>query len=113
MKFFYLGWQDNPVDFDSFFNQSSNTWCWGNPDILNIFTKTNTKNYHPSSYDVKEIDFASKDPSLLDTWVFDRVETFLNQSNRNVEMKNELLKTKTVFFLHLVGEFSSLPVFDL
>lgn len=33
------GWRNNPVDFDSVINQSTNTWGWGAPSVMNIFNK--------------------------------------------------------------------------
>ena len=102
----FSGWKDNPVNFDSLFNQSYKTWSWGSPDILNIFKKQQSNNnFYPFSYNSNEIDFASSDPSLLDKWVFEHVQKFLTESKRSEDMYKDLQQPKTVFFLHLLGEY--------
>ncbi|EFP12031.1 hypothetical protein CRE_30090 [Caenorhabditis remanei] len=95
------GWKKNPVQFDSVFNRSSNSWMWGSPDIVNLFDDLpNAKSF---SYSSDEEDFASEDASKLDKWVFDHFETFLSSASTNNELKMKLNEPKSVFFLHLLG----------
>ncbi|XP_029154828.1 GPI ethanolamine phosphate transferase 1-like isoform X2 [Nylanderia fulva] len=98
----FKGWQENPVDFDSVFNQSYATWAWGSPDIIPMFTKGSKQNVHGSSYPSTWQDF---DPNLnnqtmhLDSWVFNAYLEWLNSSVAKT-LKNQ---DKIILFLHLLG----------
>lgn len=98
------GWKENPVEFDSVFNESSYTWSWGSPDILPMFAKGASgdhvfMDYYPSENE----DFAAADSSKLDTWVFDKVKKFLMEAEKDQALMKKLSKDKVVFFLHLLG----------
>lgn len=98
------GWKENPVEFDSVFNESRNTWCWGSPDILPMFAKGATGDHvYTHTYPPEREDFASTDASRLDTWVFDEVKDFLNTAKSNETLLNKLHEEQNVFFLHLLG----------
>lgn len=111
------GWKDNPVEFDSVFNRSRWTWSWGSPDIVPMFSK-HTENVFSDAYPPEFEDFASGalraeitlhsfstlfccvilvDAWLLDKWVFDKVEQFLNAKDKRI------YDDTVVFFLHLLG----------
>lgn len=55
-----LGWKKNPVEFDSFFAQSRETWSWGSPDILPMFAEE-LPHVHTVMYDADAEDFASSE----------------------------------------------------
>uniref|UniRef100_A0A8C2PUV4 GPI ethanolamine phosphate transferase 1 n=1 Tax=Cyprinus carpio TaxID=7962 RepID=A0A8C2PUV4_CYPCA len=98
------GWKENPVEFDSVFNESRHTWCWGSPDILPMFAKGATGDHvYTYTYPSEREDFASTDASRLDTWVFDEVKDFLNVAKSNETLLNMLHEEQNVFFLHLLG----------
>ncbi|KAK7881309.1 hypothetical protein WMY93_029718 [Mugilogobius chulae] len=98
------GWKENPVEFDSVFNESRHTWSWGSPDILPMFAKGATGDHvYTHTYPAGEEDFASKDASGLDTWVFDQVKSFFETAKNNSSLKAALHENKNVFFLHLLG----------
>lgn len=98
------GWQENPVEFDSVFNQSHHTWSWGSPDILPMFAKGAIEGRVDTFvYDAALEDFADADPSKLDTWVFERVVDLFERAKRDQELSSQLHQDKTVFFLHLLG----------
>ncbi|XP_077592009.1 GPI ethanolamine phosphate transferase 1 isoform X1 [Stigmatopora nigra] len=98
------GWKENPVEFDSVFNESTNTWCWGSPDILPMFAKGASGDHvFTHTYPATEEDFASTDASKLDSWVFTQVKSFFNSAKSNSTLMSSLRKDKNVFFLHLLG----------
>lgn len=98
------GWKENPVEFDSVFNESRHTWSWGSPDILPMFAKGATGDHvYTYTYPAAEEDFASTDASRLDTWVFDQVNSFFESAKYNSSLKATLQEDKNVFFLHLLG----------
>ena len=56
------------------------------------------------TYSSEEQDFSGKrSSSLLDKWVFDRVETFFQNAQANSTLKEALRKPGNVLFLHLLG----------
>ncbi|KAJ3611359.1 hypothetical protein NHX12_021375 [Muraenolepis orangiensis] len=98
------GWKENPVEFDSVFNESSHTWCWGSPDILPMFAKGASGDHvYTHTYPAGEEDFASSDASRLDTWVFTQVKAFFQSARSNSSLKDILQEDQNVFFLHLLG----------
>ncbi|XP_038142671.1 GPI ethanolamine phosphate transferase 1 [Cyprinodon tularosa] len=98
------GWKENPVEFDSVFNESRNTWCWGSPDILPMFAKGATGDHvYTHTYPAEDEDFASKDASRLDSWVFSQVKSFFQAAKSNSTLKATLLEDKNILFLHLLG----------
>uniref|UniRef100_A0A8C8GHS5 GPI ethanolamine phosphate transferase 1 n=1 Tax=Oncorhynchus tshawytscha TaxID=74940 RepID=A0A8C8GHS5_ONCTS len=98
------GWKENPVEFDSVFNESRHTWCWGSPDILPMFAKGASGDHvYTYTYPAEREDFASTDASRLDTWVFDEVKSFLQSARVNSSLMSSLQKDQNVFFLHLLG----------
>ncbi|XP_052063776.1 GPI ethanolamine phosphate transferase 1-like [Mytilus californianus] len=98
------GWKENPVEFDSVFNQSRYTWSWGSPDILPMFAKGASGDHVLTEmYTSDEEDFAASHASDLDTWVFDKVRAFFEGAKLDKDLYKKLQKDKLVFFLHLLG----------
>ncbi|CAL1275668.1 unnamed protein product [Larinioides sclopetarius] len=97
------GWKENPVEFDSVFNESRYTWAWGSPDILPMFSKGIRENVFIDTYTSAEEDFAAASPYSLDEWVFQKLEKFFDEARVNATLKNMLFQDKNILFLHLLG----------
>ena len=98
------GWSENPVEFDSVFNQSYHTWSWGSPDILPMFAKGAVPGrVETFMYDAVLEDFADSDPSKLDSWVFEKVEELFDQAQVDSNLERMLARDRIIFFLHLLG----------
>ncbi|KAJ7769720.1 alkaline-phosphatase-like protein, partial [Mycena olivaceomarginata] len=116
--FLMKGWKTNPVDFDSVFNQSSTAFCFGSPDILPMFSDGATPGKVLTwSYDEDEEDFTKGIPTFashsltdllldataLDVWVFDHLESLLQNATTNSTLDSQLRSPGTIVFLHLLG----------
>ncbi|XP_049638055.1 GPI ethanolamine phosphate transferase 1 [Suncus etruscus] len=98
------GWKENPVEFDSLFNESKFTWSWGSSDILSMFAKGASGNHvFMDGYASRSEDFAASDAAHLDTWVFNTFKEFFHSAKKNQTLFQQLNEEKIVFFLHLVG----------
>ncbi|XP_058174694.1 GPI ethanolamine phosphate transferase 1-like [Anopheles ziemanni] len=98
----FRGWKENPVEFDSILNRSSVSYCWGSPDIVNMFSYGAIKGrVQTATYDSgDEIFSQTANTSLLDIWVFDRVRQFLASDEAQKKVFN---RKKVILFLHLLG----------
>ncbi|XP_050397515.1 GPI ethanolamine phosphate transferase 1 [Patella vulgata] len=98
------GWKENPVNFDSVFNESRYTWAWGSPDVLPMFSKGASGDHvFINCYSAEWVDFGGHDSTRLDTWVFDKVTEFFAKSKLDKPLHDKLHQNKIVFFLHLLG----------
>ncbi|PNF41340.1 hypothetical protein B7P43_G16621 [Cryptotermes secundus] len=100
-----MGWKDNPVESDSVFDECRYTWSWGSPDILPIFAKgASGSHVYIDVYGSEVEDFSGRrSTTRLDTWVFRKVEEFLNRAKTDAVLNEKLHQDKIVFFPHLLG----------
>lgn len=95
------GWQDNPVDFDSIFNQSRHAWLFGSPDIVPMFARS-VPQATERHYSHEEEDFA-KDASELDVWVYDQFAALFERAASDSVLEKKLRSPQLLFFCHFLG----------
>lgn len=96
------GWADNPVNFDSIFNQSTASFLFGSPDIVPMFARQ-VPHAHEEHYSHEEEDFAKRDASELDVWVFRRLQNLLRTAHDDAKLHAQLNSDKVVIFCHYLG----------
>lgn len=94
------GWKENPVTFDSIFNQSACSFAWGSPDILNVFFNGLERDCAFSYSYENEQNFAG-DVMEYDNWVYQEFSSFLMSS------PDKMHKSGILIFLHLLGQDTS------
>ncbi|XP_043662944.1 GPI ethanolamine phosphate transferase 1 [Drosophila teissieri] len=93
------GWKSNPIDFDTVFNRSSQTYAWGANDVINVFSHVSNGGLMHLRFYNHDLDFSpGYDAYEQDEWVFKRVKLLLQRKSEALQRAKHV-----VFFLHLLG----------
>lgn len=71
---------------------------------MHIFSGASGNHVYIDTYGSEVEDFSGRNSTTrLDTWVFRKVEEFLNHAKKDIVLNEKLHQDKIVFFLHLLG----------
>ncbi|KAJ5077432.1 phosphatidylinositol glycan class n [Anaeramoeba ignava] len=97
------GWQENPFEFDSVFNQSFSSFAFGGPDAIEIFFKKNQKRNLTTFAFTGDDEHFTGPLDTLDIWVFDHADELLKNATWNNSLLTQMESDKVIIFLHLLG----------
>jgi predicted AlkP superfamily pyrophosphatase or phosphodiesterase len=98
-----IGWQMNPVNFDSVFNQSEHTWSFGSPDILPMFAHgaSDPDRIDTIMYPAEHEDFGAGASTFLGCHFLQKGRSELSSNWKNADTIPILLCRRRECFGHL------------
>ncbi|CAI5726224.1 hypothetical protein KXD40_001946 [Peronospora effusa] len=107
----YKSWKQHPVPFDSVFNQSSSSFIYGNKDVAPMLARhapPATEEHYTAQ---EEVEMVRKDTTLLDVWIFRKVEELFTRGmeTRDRKLYNQLHQEKLVIYCHFLGTDTTGP----
>ncbi|ODM95408.1 GPI ethanolamine phosphate transferase 1 [Orchesella cincta] len=98
----FTGWQENTVEFDTIFNQSSASVGLGSEDNVKMFARGSAKRkMFIATFPHEWQDFLSDNLKLLDTWVFDYLSGMI--ANQTLPRGKEVVVFLSLLAIDTIG----------